>query len=70
MDLFVVPTVSFQLLYGLLIMGHSRRRIGHASAAGVLGRAILQKLQPCRQFFAALRGLGGRTRRSVALDQT
>ena len=26
-DLFVVPTVSFQLLYGLLIMGHSRRRI-------------------------------------------
>ena len=27
MDLFVVPTVSFQLLYGLLIMGHSRRRI-------------------------------------------
>src|SRR6476620_4174419 len=27
MDLFVVPTVSFQLLYGLLIMGHSGRRI-------------------------------------------
>jgi len=27
MDLFVVPTVPFQLLYGLLIMGHSRRRI-------------------------------------------
>jgi transposase InsO family protein len=27
MDLFVVPTVSFRLLYGLLIMGHSRRRI-------------------------------------------
>ena len=27
MDLFVVPTVSFRLLYGLLIMRHSRRRI-------------------------------------------
>jgi transposase InsO family protein len=27
MDLFVVPTVSFRLLYGLLIMGHSRREI-------------------------------------------
>ena len=27
MDLFVVPTVSFQLLYGLLIMGHSRGQI-------------------------------------------
>ena len=27
MDLFVVPTVSFRLLYGLLIMRHSRRQI-------------------------------------------
>ena len=27
MDLFVVPTISFRLLYGLLIMGHSRRQI-------------------------------------------
>ncbi len=27
MDLFVVPTVSFRLLYGLLIMGHNRRQI-------------------------------------------
>jgi transposase InsO family protein len=27
MDLFVVPTVSFQLLYGLLIVGHGRRQI-------------------------------------------
>jgi transposase InsO family protein len=26
-DLFVVPTVSFRLLYGLLIMGHGRRKI-------------------------------------------
>jgi hypothetical protein len=27
MDLFVVPTVSFRLLYGLLMMGHGRRQI-------------------------------------------
>jgi transposase InsO family protein len=27
MDFFVVPTVSFRLLYGLLIMGHGRRQI-------------------------------------------
>src|SRR4030088_2233701 len=27
MDMFVVPTISFRLLYGLLIMGHSRRQI-------------------------------------------
>src|SRR6201982_1299196 len=27
MDLFVVPTISFRLLYGLLIMGHRRRQI-------------------------------------------
>jgi hypothetical protein len=27
MDLFIVPTISFRLLYGLLIMGHGRRQI-------------------------------------------
>src|SRR5499426_3311694 len=27
MDLFVVPTVSFRLLYGLLMIGHGRRQI-------------------------------------------
>jgi len=26
-DMFVVPTISFRLLYGLLIMGHGRRQI-------------------------------------------
>jgi transposase InsO family protein len=26
-DLFVVPTISFRLLYGLLVLGHTRRRI-------------------------------------------
>jgi hypothetical protein len=28
MDLFVVPTISFRLLYGLLIMGHGDRSFG------------------------------------------
>jgi len=27
MDLFVVPTISFRLLYGLLIVGHGRRQV-------------------------------------------
>jgi hypothetical protein len=27
MDLFVVPTISFRPLYGLLIMGHGRRQL-------------------------------------------
>ncbi len=27
MDLFVVPTISFRLIYGLLIMGHGRRQM-------------------------------------------
>jgi hypothetical protein len=27
MDMFVVPTISFRLLYGLLIMGHGWRHI-------------------------------------------
>src|SRR3979411_658617 len=27
MDMFVVPTISFRLLYGVLIMGHGRRHI-------------------------------------------
>jgi hypothetical protein len=27
MDLFVVPTLSFRLLYGLLILSHGRRQI-------------------------------------------
>ena len=27
MDLFVVPTISFRLLYGLLIMGHGQRQL-------------------------------------------
>jgi hypothetical protein len=27
MDLFVVPTISFRPLYGLLVMGHGRRQL-------------------------------------------
>jgi hypothetical protein len=27
MDMFAVPTISFRLLYGLLIIGHGRRQI-------------------------------------------
>jgi transposase InsO family protein len=27
MDMFVVPTISFRLLYGLLIVGHARRQV-------------------------------------------
>ena len=27
MDLFVVPTISFRLLYGLLLLHHDRRQI-------------------------------------------
>jgi hypothetical protein len=36
MDMFVVPTISFRLLYGLLIVGHGRRQIlwfgGHSAS--------------------------------------
>jgi len=44
-DLFVVPTLSFRLLYGLLILGHGRRQIlwlgvtAHPPAAGNAQRA-------------------------------
>jgi hypothetical protein len=29
MDLFVVPTAAFRLLYGFIILRHDRRRIVH-----------------------------------------
>jgi hypothetical protein len=41
-DMFVVVTATFQLLYGLIVLGHDRRRVIHfeaLSAAG-LGRII------------------------------
>ena len=34
MDLFVVPTISFKLLYGLAVMSHDRRKIIHLSTTG------------------------------------
>ena len=43
MDLFVVPTLSFRLLYGLLILSHGRRQIlwlgatAHPTADGLPG---------------------------------
>jgi hypothetical protein len=33
MDLFLVPTISFRLLYGLLILQHSRRKLLWLSVA-------------------------------------
>ena len=44
-DLFIVPTLSFRLLYGLLILGHGRRRIlwlgvtSHPSAEWMAGNS-------------------------------
>ena len=44
MDLFVVPTISFRLLYGFLVLQHSRREIlwlgvtAHPSAQGIAGQ--------------------------------
>ena len=35
MDLFVVPTISFRLLYGFLILQHSRRDTGSTDFATV-----------------------------------
>ena len=32
-DLFVVPTIGFKLLYGLVILGHGRRRLIHHAVA-------------------------------------
>ncbi len=46
MDMFVVPTISFRLLYGLLIMGHGRRQIlwfgvtAHPSAEWIANQLV------------------------------
>jgi len=45
-DMFVVPTISFRLLYGLLIMGHGRRQIlwfgvtSHPSAEWIVNQIV------------------------------
>jgi hypothetical protein len=44
MDLFLVPTISFRLLYGLLILRHARRELlwvgvtAHPSAESIVGQ--------------------------------
>ena len=43
MDLFVVPTISFRLLYGLLIMGHGRRQILWFGCHARLDQLVLGK---------------------------
>ena len=44
-DLFVVPTIGFKLLYGLVILGHGRRRlIHHAVTAHPTAEWIAQQL--------------------------
>jgi hypothetical protein len=46
MDMFVVPTISFRFLYGLLIMGHGRRQIlwfgvtSHPSAEWIANQIV------------------------------
>jgi hypothetical protein len=39
-DLFVVPTVSFRLLYGLLILRHGRRQILWLGVTGRLAASL------------------------------
>ena len=44
-DLFVVPTIGFKLLYGLVILGHGRRRlVHHAVTAHPTAEWIAQQL--------------------------
>jgi hypothetical protein len=46
-DLFVVPTISFRLLYGLLILQHGRRQILWL-VASVHGRGDRLRAASCR----------------------
>jgi hypothetical protein len=47
MDLFVVPTISFRLLYGLLIVGHGRRQIlWFGVTAHPTAERIIRSLKP------------------------
>ena len=69
MDLFVVPTISFRLLYGLLIMGHGRRKdlwfgiTAHPTAEWIAN----QITQACGCWHAPKQLIfGGRTMRTAA----
>jgi hypothetical protein len=44
MDMFVVPTISFRLLYGLLILRHSRRELGNVPVDVEIGGQALPAL--------------------------
>ena len=39
-DLFVVPTVTFRLLFVLVILGHERRRIVHVAVTDASHRGV------------------------------
>ena len=51
MDLFVVPTISFRPLYGLLVMGHGRRQL--------LGSELLHIQRPNGSPISSLRLAAG-----------
>jgi hypothetical protein len=56
MDLFVVPTISFRLLYGLLILRHARRELlfSFPCRPRSLGTAFLSWRLPALAFFRRL----------------
>jgi len=53
MDLFVVPTISFRLLYGLLIMGHGRRQILWVGATKARDAAANVSVKTGKNIFAS-----------------
>src|SRR4029079_19123322 len=72
MDLFVVPTIFFRPLYGLLIMGHGRRQIlwfgvtGHPTAEWIANQLTVSVApRPFRLFVHRL----GRIARRVIFDK-
>ena len=75
LDLFVVPTLSFRLLFGLLILRHDRREIllslseikyERSDDAGRRGRASLRCSRGCELVYESERGISAiPSRRSV-----
>ena len=43
MDIFVVPTISFRLLYGLLILRHDRRQLLWLARISLTPRWVLER---------------------------
>ena len=60
MDLFVVPTISFRLLYRLLIVGHDRRQILWLEVTTIPTAEWIanQLTEACGRYRAALNGPG------------